>query len=268
MMKNYFTYVREFGEPFQLNILNPISLYLIDRLKLMDHFSNKMESLHVKLQFLYGSEKVIPYKKMYVAQIISTSLCIIFFFIGVVIFIGMSTELMVIGLILLIVLPFLLYRELNERVKRKKREILMELPILLNKIALLVNAGEQIQRALITSVESEKRNQTHPLYDEFQKVCIQLKNNASFQQALEELSYRVGIHEVSIFTNTILMNYRRGGDQLSLSLRTLSHQLWASRKTMARTLGEEASSKMIFPMILVFVVVILVVAAPAILMMK
>ncbi|WP_160644229.1 type II secretion system F family protein [Chengkuizengella marina] len=222
----------------------------------------------MKLQFLYGSEKVIPYKKMYMAQIISASICMIVFFIGVVFFIGTSIELLVVGLILLIVLPFLLYRELVERVNRKKREILMELPILLNKIALLVNAGEQIQRALIKSVESEKRNPIHPLYLEFQKVCMQLKNNVSFQQALEELSQRIGIHEVSIFTNTILMNYRRGGEQLSLSLRTLSHQLWTSRKTMARTLGEEASSKLIFPMILVFIVVILVVAAPAILMMN
>ncbi|NDI35581.1 type II secretion system F family protein [Chengkuizengella sediminis] len=268
MKENYFTFVREFGEPFQLNILNPISLYLIDRLNLMEHFSNKMVTLHLKLQFLYGSEKVIPYKKMYMAQLISASFCMITFSIGVLLFGGMSTEFMFIGLLLLIMLPFLLYRELNEKVKRKKREILMELPILLNKIALLVNAGEQIQKALITSVESEKRNQVHPLYVEFQKVCMQLKNNVSFQQALEELSQRVAIHEVSIFTNTILMNYRRGGEQLSLSLRTLSHQLWTTRKTIARTLGEEASSKLIFPMILVFMVVILVVAAPAILMMK
>ncbi|MDQ0888523.1 hypothetical protein QFZ81_003611 [Paenibacillus sp. V4I9] len=37
---------------------------------------------------------------------------------------------------------------------------------------------------------------------------------------------------------------------------------------MSRTLGEEASSKLVFPMVLIFVVVMVIVAAPALLMMK
>ncbi|MDP5274097.1 type II secretion system F family protein [Chengkuizengella axinellae] len=267
-MKGNFEFVKDFGEPFQLNLLNPFSIYIIDQLKLMERYSNKMDKLHVKLYFLYDSEKVNYYKKMFIAQVISAEFCVFIFLIGLLLMNGFSVEWIFFVVSIMILLPFLLLRELNLKVEKRRREVLMELPIILNKIALLVNAGEQVQRAIIKSVESEQDKQSHPLYEEFQKVCMQLKNNVSFQQALEELNQRLGMHEVSIFTNTILMNYRRGGDQLSLSLRTLSHQLWVSRRTIARVLGEEASSKLIFPMILVFLVVILVVASPAILMMK
>jgi len=44
--------------------------------------------------------------------------------------------------------------------------------------------------------------------------------------------------------------------------------MWERRKAMTRTLGEEAASKLVFPMVMIFMVVMVIVGAPAILMMN
>lgn len=71
-----------------------------------------------------------------------------------------------------------------------------------------------------------------------------------------------------MFTTTLLLNHKRGGEELVLSLRELSVILWDKRKALARTLGEEASSKLVFPMVLIFFIVMVIVASPALMMMS
>jgi tight adherence protein C len=63
------------------------------------------------------------------------------------------------------------------------------------------------------------------------------------------------------------MNYRRGGELFVMSLRSLNRDLWEKRKAMTRILGEEASSKLIFPMLLILLAVMIIVAAPAVMLM-
>jgi tight adherence protein C len=65
----------------------------------------------------------------------------------------------------------------------------------------------------------------------------------------------------------VLLNYRRGGDDFVVALRELTRNLWEKRKALARTMGEEASSKLVFPMVITFGIVMVIVATPAILIM-
>ena len=95
-----------------------------------------------------------------------------------------------------------------------------------------------------------------------------IHNNVALSKALEEWSKRCAMQETSILTTTILLNYRRGGEDFVTALRELGRLLWDRRKAVSRTLGEEASSKLVFPMVLTFVVVMVVVAAPAVLLMS
>ncbi|MNW00625.1 hypothetical protein D3C71_1961440 [compost metagenome] len=71
-----------------------------------------------------------------------------------------------------------------------------------------------------------------------------------------------------MFSTNVLMNFKRGGSDFAYSLEELSHTLWERRKAAARTIGEEASAKMVFPMVLLFCTVMLIVAAPAVLSMQ
>lgn len=210
-----------------------------------------------------------------------------------VLFLGLlagDEALLIAGLGAAVLLPFFLLRQLDSRIRAKKRQILIELPELLSKLILLVNAGDTVQQAIARCVarqvdsakdtgdEAPARRTAkniageisalHPLDRELAVLARDMGNGLSFSIALEHFSKRCGVQEVTLFTNTVLLNYRRGGDDFVTSLRELNRVLWDKRKALAKTLGEEASSKLVFPMVLIFVVVMVVVATPAILLMS
>ncbi len=180
-----------------------------------------------------------------------------------------SVNWLVLCTLLALVLSASLIRDLQRKVQEREQEILMELPELLNKIVLLVGAGETAQRAIIRCVQRKQGSaSTHPLYRELFQMLNELENGYPFQQALESFSKRCGVQEVSVFTTTVLLNFRRGGGEFGLALRELSRTLWDKRKAVSRIRGEQASSKMVLPMVMIFVIVMILVGTPAFMMMN
>ncbi|NGM82655.1 type II secretion protein F [Paenibacillus sp. 7124] len=173
----------------------------------------------------------------------------------------------VLGMLLAVLLPAALAADLHKKVKLREQLIMMELPDLLSGIVLLVSAGETVQRAITRCLESRK-NDDHPLYRELLVMTGEWEKGYSFQQAFENFSKRCAVQEVSLFTTTVLLNVRRGGSDFALALRDLSRLLWEKRKAVSRTRGEQASSKLVFPMVVIFVVVIVLVGTPAFMMMN
>ncbi|AYB42457.1 type II secretion system F family protein [Paenibacillus lautus] len=171
------------------------------------------------------------------------------------------------GLALGALLPVALVKDLHKKVTLREQDIVMEMPELLNKIVLLVGAGETVQRAIIHCVERNE-DANHPLYAELKRMVLEWEGGHSFQQAFEQFNKRCGVQEVSIFTTTVLLNFRRGGSDFVLALRDLSRVLWEKRKAIARTRGEQASSKLVLPMVVIFMIVIVLLGAPAFMMMN
>ncbi|MNB77634.1 Bacterial type II secretion system protein F domain protein [compost metagenome] len=174
----------------------------------------------------------------------------------------------ILGVLLALILPVALVSDLHKKVRLREQNIVLELPELLNSIVLLVGAGETVQRAIIRCVESRRGDYSHPLYKELFTMITEWESGYSFQQAFEQFSKRCAVQEASLFTTTVLLNYRRGGADFVLSLRDLSRMLWEKRKALSRTRGEQASSKLVFPMVLIFLIVIVLVGTPAIMMLK
>ncbi len=129
--------------------------------------------------------------------------------------------------------------------------MLIELPEVLNQLMLLVGAGETVQQALIRIADKTGAS-ADPLRMELSEAARALKMNGSFTKCMEDFSKRCSLQETTLFTTTLLLNYRRGGEEMLVSLRELSMTLWDKRKALAKTLGEEASSKLVFPMVLIF----------------
>lgn len=174
----------------------------------------------------------------------------------------------VIGGLLAVALPVAMASDLHKKVRMREQNILLELPQLLSSIVLLVGAGETVQRAILRCVNSRHADRSHPLYAELLKMTAEWDGGYSFQQAFENFSRRCAVQEVSIFTTAVLLNYRRGGADFVLSLRDLSQMLWEKRKAISRTRGEQASSKLVFPMVVIFLIVIVLVGTPALMMLK
>lgn len=161
-------------------------------------------------------------------------------------------------------LPILRVRDLETRVERRKMSLLIELPVLLSRLLVLVNAGENVRSALARTLDHRPPG-NHLLHDELRAALQAMDRGESMSHALEQFGRRCAVPEVRLFAAVLLANVKRGGDHFVSALGDLTRQMWEKRKAAARTLGEQASSRLAFPLAVIFLLLVVVVAAPAIL---
>ncbi|WP_123041766.1 type II secretion system F family protein [Cohnella candidum] len=171
-----------------------------------------------------------------------------------------------VGSLVGVCIPMLRARDLNRQTENRKRGMLMELPVLLSRLLVLVHAGEPVRQALARCLE-RRPSGGHPLYGELQAAVAAMDRGESMGLALEEFGRRCAIPEAKLFAAVLLMNAKRGGESLVPALRDLTRQTWEKRKAAARTLGEQASTRLAFPLAVIFLLIIVLVGAPAIFVM-
>lgn len=164
-------------------------------------------------------------------------------------------------------LPWSVHR-LERRVQHRRREILLELPELLHRLTLLLEAGETLPQALARCDLFGDARHRGALWRELAWAVQQLKHGESFARALEQWAKRCAVQEVTVFVSLLLIHHRRGGGELALSLRGMGRELWEKRKSIIRSMGEEASSKLVFPMVVIFLLIMVIVAYPAVNMIE
>ena len=206
-------------------------LLLLERMRVSQRFPGFFFKVQRAVQKIGGSRRSRELTLLWMSEALTYGyLCLLF---GCLLtLLGNGAAGLGIGVLFAVLVPMALFNDLHRKVQRREQAVLLELPELLNKIVLLVGAGSTVQ------------------------------------QAMEGFSKRCGIQEVSAFTTAVLLNYRRGGEDFALALRDLSHSLWEKRKAVSRTLGEQASSKLVFPMVLLFMAVLILVGAPAFMVMN
>ena len=163
----------------------------------------------------------------------------------------------------LVGMPFVMDQELNNKIEKRREEILMEFPEFVNKLILLVNAGSTIPKAWEKIVSDSKSKS--PLFRELRMCASEMQTGKPEAVAYEEFARRCKIKEVIKFVSVIILNLHKGGSEVIPTLRAQSDECWEARKATARRLGEKASSKLLGPMAIMLLGVILIVALPAIL---
>ena len=240
-------------------------LLLLDRTGLWDRLQPFMTVLHGKLLVLYGIRWSVESTRHFAAFTIGIGYAMALGGAWLAVLSG-ERLLLAIGILLAVVFPAAKWRDIGRKVELRKQDIQLVLPEVLDKLMLLIGAGETVQRALLKCAD-RRNGQGGPLLDELRKANEAVRNGESFAAAMDSFSRRCAVQEVSVFTTTLLLNYRRGGDRLALALKELSYSLWEKRKAVARARGEEASTKLVFPLVGVFFVLMALVASPAIMLL-
>ncbi|GIP57254.1 type II secretion system F family protein [Paenibacillus sp. FSL W8-0186] len=251
----------------RLQKLAPPMLYVLERIQVSQRFPLFFFKIQRSVRQINGQQRGGEYTLLFLAEMLTYSYLLLIG--GCLISIAMEGEAsgFLIGFLLAVLLPVALISDLHSKVKRREQQILLELPELLNKIVLLVGAGSTVQQAIKHCLERKRGQESHPLYRELFQMQRECEGGYSFAQAMEGFSKRCGIQEVSAFTTAVLLNFRRGGSDFVMALRDLSHSLWEKRKAVGKTLGEQASSKLVFPMVLLFLIIVILVGTPAFLIM-
>ncbi|WP_139996334.1 type II secretion system F family protein [Paenibacillus paridis] len=249
----------------QLCLTDPFARTL-ERLHLYDSLQLPISSYHLKLLVLMDGEWTIERTKEEAATALGIGFAALTSCAWLSL-LGREPILLGVGVVFGIVLTIRPFVEAGRRVDQRKQQIITELPDMLSKLMLLVGAGETVQQALARCLEG-KDSDRHPLYKEWRDAVMSLRNGQAFSSAMERFNRRCSVQEVSIFTTVLLLNYRRGGEHFVLALRELSYTLWEKRKAIARSRGEEASSKLVFPLVGILLVLMILVASPAVLLMS
>lgn len=157
-------------------------------------------------------------------------------------------------------------KELFDRVKKRRSEIRFAFPDFANKLVLLINAGMTVTRAW-EKISNESKKAT-PLQREVCTVIQDIRAGKPEHSAYEDFAKRCRTPEITRFISVILQNLRKGNGELVPVLRIFTNECWEMRKNIAKKFGEEASTKMILPLMLMFAAILLIVGAPAVLALR
>jgi tight adherence protein C len=160
-----------------------------------------------------------------------------------------------------ILLYILSDRQLENRYRERTRQLECAFPGFISKLALLVGAGMHVRQAIVRIVRDQGGD--NALHRELSVVLEDIEGGMTEQQAYGELAERCRIREIANFTGILLQHVRLGGSQMLFELRRMSSESWDIRKNNARRQGEEAASKLVFPLAVMFIAVIMVSIAPA-----
>jgi tight adherence protein C len=162
----------------------------------------------------------------------------------------------------LIGLPLLSDKGLNDKIEKRRLELQKEFPEFINKLTLLVNAGMTISKAWEKIVVDNKKNT--PLYNEMHYALGEIRAGKPEAIAYEEFGRRCKIKEIIRFVSVIVLNLKKGGADVVPVLKVQAMECWEMRKNVAKRLGEEAATKILIPLMIMFVGILIIVATPAI----
>jgi Flp pilus assembly protein TadB len=172
---------------------------------------------------------------------------------------ALSAVVFSVGLIL--VIGLLLFKELEDKHRQRNREIKLDFPEFLSKLSLLLGAGLNIPRAWQRIAQSSRPDRI--LDKAINQTAIDIANGMPLPDAMEGFSSRLNMPEVSKFCSIIIQNLRRGDEELLIALRGLAQESWEGRKAVANKLAQEASTKLLLPMVLMLFAIMAVVMLPA-----
>jgi len=147
-----------------------------------------------------------------------------------------------------------------DKIKKRNERFMDEFPNAVSTIALLVNSGlilREAWREVSMSHDSE-------LYMEMRKMNNDIDNGVSEIDALYAFGNRCVAPDIKKFTSFIVQGLEKGSKDLTSALRIQTNELWQMKKQNTLRRGELASSKLMIPLMVMFIGILIMVMGPII----
>lgn len=130
--------------------------------------------------------------------------------------------------------------------KRVRREVSRQLPAFLQSLAMMTEAGLNLHPAIHAYLEQDDS----ALGRELRLAMVEADLGAPLAEALMRLAARCEVPELYRAVTTLVQASERGAAGVAETCRDLATEAWARRRDMARELGQQASTKMFLPLLL------------------
>lgn len=182
-----------------------------------------------------------------------------------------NTEIFVfiIGLLGAVLLWIFMDKALDDRMKVRRDQLLLDYPEIINKFNLLVNAGMTIKQAWTKITEDYNKKimtserQRRYAYEEMLITLHELKLGVAEVNAYEQFGIRVGLLPFMKFSSILVQNLKKGNRNMTDLLKQEASEAFIERKEITKRLGEEASTKLLGPMMVLLLIVLIIILTPA-----
>ena len=159
-------------------------------------------------------------------------------------------------------------QELKKQVQEREWELRRDYAQMVSKLVLLMGAGSAVRTAWEIMVRDYERKREagggrRYVYEEMTLTCRELQNGVSEGRAYENFGLRCRLPCYLKLSALLEQNLKKGNKGLTQMLQAEVTGAFEQRKELAREQGEKASTRLLFPMVLMLAVVMLLVLIPA-----
>lgn len=152
--------------------------------------------------------------------------------------------------------------------KQRNKRLLMDYPDIVSRLGLLLEAGMSLPMAwerLSQNYERKRKDKERRRegYEEMLITLHELQDGMGERRALEQFGERCGVAQYRRFASILTQNMRKGTAGIGAILSKEAADAFLQRRNMAQKLGEEAGTKLLFPMMLMLLVVMVILIVPA-----
>ena len=172
-----------------------------------------------------------------------------------------------------VAVPGLEWQKKEKKRKAEKQRIqclLREYPQMVEQMSMLLGAGLTIRRAwerVLSTARSMQKNSNNASYlflEEMQITSLEMQKGCGEKEAYERFGKRIGLEPYRRFAAILTRNLEKGTRDIGEMLAAEAREAWEQRKSEARKRGEEASMKLLFPMMCLFVLILVILLFPAV----
>lgn len=244
---------------FSLKELYGVGFRIIEVFK-MEFKSKSALNLRQEVSILYG-EKYVDYflRVLYAQKFSMTALCFVIACIISCLAQG-SDKLLMFGLGVVLTGTVYYYFSTNstKQIKKRSQRFMNEFPNAISTVALLVNSGMMLREAWNEVAMSDDTD----LYLEMRRVTEDMNNGVSEIDALYAFANRCVTPDIKKFTSFIVQGLEKGSKDLAHALKNQNDELWETKKQNVLQQGEVASSKLLIPIMIMFIGVLIMVMGP------
>ena len=174
------------------------------------------------------------------------------------------------GIMLALLIIYKDYAKLKEEKEKRIKQMKYDYSELVSKLCLLLGSGMTIRMAwnkiAIDYKNARKAGKIsdHAIYEEMYETSCNMQAGISEAACYEDFARRVNIKEYSKFISLLESNLKKGSKDLVYLLENETKEAFELRKQMALQKGEEASTKLLVPMIMMLVIVMIIIMFPAV----
>ncbi len=181
-------------------------------------------------------------------------------------------ELLPLLLLLLFATPAAVFvgkdKDIHKRWEERNKQLLLEYPEFISKLQLLICSGMSIRSAFLKMGKEYQKNlqkggRKKYVSEELLLALRKMENGMSEMEALEYFGKRCHLFRYKKLMSLIQQNLKRGTEGLRDALVNETKMAFEQRKQTARRLGEEAGTKLLFPMMLMMGIVMIIIMMPA-----